>query len=155
DAEFEGVRQGGGVAVVRDLEPYPLDLRKSYLILGTVIERRRAGTRMGGNGLSALKCAPCLPEGRYATCPKRVVANAVAEIGRGGAAFDHRKGFALLQSCLRQSPLRVHGPKQRLALLGGNSGRLDVGIEVFLDLVVGGNLVVLPALLMESEHGSP
>ena len=69
-------------------------------------------------------------------------------------ALDHREHFAAVEAAVGELPPSVEAAEEGSAPLVSDAGSRDVGVEVLLGLVMGGNLVALAALLVEPEPES-
>ena len=94
------------------------------------------------------------PFSRYAVMP---VARNVWQLVLSGSraarvsALDHAEDVVAGDPLLRELPLAIQGPEERLLLLAGDPCSLDIGVEVGLGVVVGRHLVKPPALLVELQ----
>jgi hypothetical protein len=67
------------------------------------------------------------------------------------AALDHGEGLARGEPAIGEPAPPVQAAKQRLPLLAGEAGRIQVGVEELLQLVVGRHLVVLATFLVQAK----
>jgi hypothetical protein len=71
-----------------------------------------------------------------------------------GPAFDHPQGVVGVHRPVGEIPrLACGGAEEGAFLLASDAGRLDLGVQVGIGVVVGGHLVPLAALLVQAEPG--
>lgn len=106
---------------------------------------------MGGDLLGLLDGSAVFEVGGDAGGPEGVVADAGGEAGGDGPALDHVEGVATAErKAGDEAGLARDGAEEEGFRLLGDAGGLEIGVQVFLGEVVGGQLVEFSALLVEA-----
>ena len=106
---------------------------------------------MGGDGLGVLDTAAVEQVGGDARGPEGVAVGGDAEFGLAHPPLDHAEDIHAAHAVLAEVSVPPHRAPQRGSLLISNPSHLEVGIEIGLGVVVGGDLVELAPLFVETQ----
>src|ERR1017187_1385693 len=101
-------------------------------------------------GLGVFELSVVLQVGGDAGGAESVIADPGLDTGDTGAALNHPVGV-LLPHRLLLTGLAARRSKQRPVRIARDPGRRDVLVEVFLKVVMTGDLMLLAVLLMQAD----
>ena len=133
------------------LNPDLLDILDGDRVRRPVVELGRARALMRGDRLGALECA-AIEEIRRDTRGPEGVAIRLAEPDGRDAPLDHPEHIHPAQPARTESARPRHRAPQGRVFLGRDPGRVEIGVEIGLRLVVDRYGVVLAPFFLSRSH---
>jgi hypothetical protein len=126
----------------------PLDLVECDLIAGTVVELGRTRAFVRRHRLGVLERAAPLKVSGDPRSAKSVAADPALHAELGGAALDHAPGVnAVHHGCGERASATGCGAEEGGLFFLPDAGRIDVGVQIGLQIVVRRHFVTLAAFL--------
>ena len=129
----------------------PFDLIEADLVSGAVVELGRARRLVGGDGLGVLDTAAVEQVGGDAGGPEGVAVGRNAQFGPSHPSLDHAEDIHAAHAVPAEASVLPHRAPQRGTLFIADPSHLEVGIQILLGIVGGGDLVGLAALFVEAQ----
>ena len=129
----------------------PFDLIEADLVAGAVIELGGAGGLVGGDGLGVFDRAAVEQVGGDAGGAEGVAVGGDAQFCLAHPSLDHAEDIDAVHAVRGDGAALGHGAPQRGALFVSDPCGPKIGIEVFLGVVVSGDLVEFAALFVEAQ----
>lgn len=137
----------------KSLHPDPFDLIERDLIRAPVVELRCRCAGVVRHSSRLLERAAVLEMGGDPRGPERMIANLGVDAGSRRTAPDHRIGIGLGQGRARKPIGAVpYRAEQRPLVISADAGRIDVGVQIDLEIVVAGHGMRLAAFLLQQQE---
>ena len=132
----------------------PLDVIEADVVGAPIVEPGGPGVGMVGHLARLFQRAAIFEVGSDAGTPKGMVADRRGDAGALGPAAHHGMGLTRRDSTAGQPLMATAGPggdrgKQRGFRLMAEPARIEIGVQIGLEIVVAGHLMTLAALFVE------